>query len=306
MGQHQDILQAYLESKYPAYVTGVNEARAVNPERFGALAERFLGWALKARGEGGIEKAVDAFVGFTTDVNLAQARYEQDGHYEHSSYQELYEKHYSQHSEMDGYLWGIYLTNFLWAHHMKLSLDFESRFLKQIRSDSKILEIAPGHGGWGVWALDTLPEATLNGYDISPSSMEIAASVAEAAGVASRTTYEEKDALTLDPDDDEKFDACICCFLIEHLENPQRLMEVVSGRLKDDGTAYLTGALTAAQVDHIYEFKRESELVLMAEKAGLRVLETHSVHPARLFPGAKYVPRSMSLTMIKEHRGPDG
>lgn len=303
MSQYLETLMDYFESKYPAYITGVREAQAVNPERFQVLAEKFLGWLIKARGEGGIEAAIDAYVGFTTDVNIAQVRYEQDGHYEHSSYQELYEKHYSQSSEMEGYLWGIYLTNFLWAHHMKLSLDFESRFLKKIRIDSKILEIAPGHGGWGVWALNTLPEATLNGYDISPSSMEIAASVSRAAGVADRVTYEERDALTLDPEGAEKFDSCICCFLIEHLENPQQLMRVVSGRLKRDGIAYLTGALTAAQVDHIYEFKRESELLQMAENAGLRVLETHSVHPARLFPNAKYVPRSMSLTMIKQHDG---
>ncbi|NJS15187.1 MAG: hypothetical protein HC788_11965, partial [Sphingopyxis sp.] len=48
-------------------------------------------------------------------------------------------------------------------------------------------------------ALDTLPGATLNGFDISPTSMEIAASISKAAGVASRVTYEEKDAMEIDP-----------------------------------------------------------------------------------------------------------
>ena len=69
------------------------------------------------------------------------------------------------------------------------------------------------------------------------------------------------------------------------------------------GCFFVTGALTAAQIDHIYEFRHESELVSLAEDCGLRVLETLSTNPARLLPGARFVPRSMALLVQKPRTG---
>jgi hypothetical protein len=68
------------------------------------------------------------------------------------------------------------------------------------------------------------------------------------------------------------------------------------------GRAFVTGALTAAQIDHIYEFRHESELVQMAELTGLRVLQTCSTNPRRTLPRARFVPRSMALLLEKPKR----
>ena len=74
---------------------------------------------------------------------------------------------------------------------------------------------------------------------------------------------------------------------------------VCSDLLKPGGFAFITGALTAAQVDHIYEYRYESELVAMCENAGLRVLETLSANPLRTLPKARFLPRSMALFVQK-------
>jgi SAM-dependent methyltransferase len=280
-------------------MTGVDEAIAVAPQRFAQVAEMYLGWLLSARGNDGIEQSVDAYVQFTTDVNLAQARYEADGHYEHQSFDEVNAIHYSQDSRMRGYLWGIYLTNFLWAHHFQICLFFHDRFLARLNQARSLIEIAPGHGGWGAWALHALPDARLAGFDISPTSIEIAASVLRAAKLDSHAHYEQRDALELSALDAESADAGISSFLIEHLEKPQRLFDVIHHLLKPGGIFFVTGALTAAQVDHIFEFRRESELLAMAEQSGLRVLESLSTNPQRVLPGARFVPRSMALLVIK-------
>jgi len=297
--QHFDQLAAYVRERYPQFCTGVDESVAVAPERFGKIADMYLDWALRARGPEAIEKSVDAFVQFTTDVNLAQARYEASGHYQHRSFAEVYDLHYSQDQQMNGYLWGVYLTNFLWAHHLEICFFFEDRFLARLQAASELVEIAPGHGGWGVWALHQLRRTRLRGYDISPASIEIASSVAKAAGVDGRTSYAEKDALDLTQLKAESADAVICSFLIEHLEKPEQLFAVIHHLLRSGGTAFVTGALTAAQIDHIYEFHNESELVQMAETHGLRVKETLSANPQRLLPNARFVPRSMAMLLIK-------
>ena len=292
-------LLTYVNQRYPQFRKGIAEAMQVDLERFDRIAETSLGWLIKARGPEAIERSVDDFVQFTTSVNLAQVRYERTGSYEHSSFAEVYRDHYSQDDQMQGYLWGIFLTNFLWAHHMEITLQYHDRFLGTLQDDARIVEIAPGHGAWGVAALDHLPGAQLRGYDISPSSIQIATAVAQAAGVQDQASYELRDALDLGQMEADSADACICCVLVEHLEHPDELFGIISHLLRTGGRAFVTGALTAAQVDHIYEFRQESELILLAEAQGLRVLESLSVNPKRLLPKARFVPRSMSLVLHK-------
>lgn len=296
---HFNQLLTYVKRRYPQFHKGISEAATTCPEQFSKIAEMYLGWLKSAGGENAIEYSVDAYVQFTTEVNLAQARYEVHGHYEHSSFAEVNRIHYSQDGQMQGYLWGVFLTNFLWAHHVEICQFFSDRFLTRLATDAQLIEIAPGHGGWGVWALHTLTHARLSAYDISPSSIAIASSVAKAAGVADRAQYVEKDALDLSELQPHSADAGICSFLIEHLETPEKLLANIYYLLKPGGIFFVTGALTAAQIDHIYEFKRESELVKMAEDSGLRVLETLSTNPKRLLPRANFIPRSMALLIEK-------
>ena len=291
----------YLDERHPRFVRGVHEAREVNPDRFDDITETLLSWAADAMGSDGIARCADAYATFTTEVNIRQGRYEARGEYEHRTYEDCYRDVYAQDSMAD-YLWGVYLTNFLWAHHMHLMCGYEQRFLKRLGEDARIAELAFGHGGWGLWALRYLPRATLVGYDISPSSIGIAQSLAGAAGFTDRVSYHEQDVLDLPVEIEQTADACICCFLIEHLEKPEKLYDAICRVLKPGGVAYMTGALTAAQADHIYEFRFESELVQMAELNGLRVLETHSSGPSRTLMNAQFLPRSMSLIMQRrEH-----
>ncbi len=294
---HFEALATYVGERYPHFRAGIAEAVAVSPERFGQISEMYLEWALRARGPGAIQQSLDAFVQFTTDVNLAQARYELERSYQHHSFEEVYREHYGRKDKMKGYLWGIYLTNFLWAHHMEICLFYQDRFLSRLPAESEIVEIAPGHGGWGIWALDELPKARLRGYDISPSAIEIAGALAQAAGTGRRARYETRDALDLMQMPKQSADAGICSFLVEHLEDPDKLFRVMHHLLRPGGRAFVTGALTAAQIDHIYEFRNESELVCMAEAQGLRVLETLSTNPNRLLPRARFVPRSMAMLL---------
>jgi len=294
-----DCLRAYIGQRYPRFKKGVDEAVDIAPDRFSDIADMYLEWLLRARGDDGIQQSVDAFVQFTTDVNLAQARYEADGHYQYQSFAEVNQIHYSRDSEMQGYLWGIYLTNFLWAHHFEICLFFKDRFLARIGNAQSLIEIAPGHGGWGAWALHVLENAHLRGFDISPTSIEIAGSVTRAAGMETRARYELRDALDLTELEPACTQAGISSFLIEHLETPQQLFRVINHLLEPGGLFFVTGALTAAQIDHIYEFRNESELVCMAEESGLRVLETLSTNPTRFLRNARFIPRSMAMIVQK-------
>ena len=289
----------YVHEAHFRSLTGVEEAMAVNPERFDQIADMFLKWAVVARDEKWISAMVDAFVEFSTDVNYAQARYEAEGKYPYKTLEDCYQELYARTESMSNYLWGVYLTNFLWAHHMELCLFFEDRFLKRLKDDARIVEIAPGHGGWGIWTLSKLKNAHLYGYDISASSIDIAQKLAESADVNDRAKYIRKNALELPEVADGSADACICSFLVEHLEEPEKLFAIISDFLKPHAKAFISGALTAAQIDHIFEFRHESEIILLCEKYNLRMIESISVHPKRTLPKAKFLPRSQAVIVEK-------
>lgn len=290
---------SYVDSQHSRSLEAIKQAEAIDPERFHAIAGQSLRWLYTARGEQGFYDAIDAYVQFSTEVVMAQLQYERDGHYAHRSYQDCYDNLYSQRERMDSYLWGVFLTNFAWAHHFEISLFYLDRFLARLTDSKQLYELAPGHGGWGVWALSQLPQAQLTGIDISPSSLVITQAIAKAAGVMVRSEYREKNVLELQQEPTPNADACICNFLIEHLETPEKLLATMHHIVKPNGLAFLSGAITAAQIDHIYEFKHESELVVLAEQHGFRVLETFSGNPRKTLPNAQFIPRSMALILQK-------
>jgi hypothetical protein len=65
----------------------------------------------------------------------------------------------------------------------------------------------------------------------------------------------------------------------------------------------VTCAISAAEIDHIFEMKRESEAVLLAEQAGFRLVSLLSSSPDTTPAGRRYLPRS--LAMILEKRAND-
>lgn len=298
----EQLLQ-YIEQAHPRYFKGVREARAVDERRFEQIVGGFLQWAVKARGRAWVKTMADAYVVFTTAVNLEQVRYEASGRYTHHDYASCLASTYSQREVMDEYLWGVYLNNFLWAHHFRLACFYEDRFLAALpRGASRIVDIAYGHGVWGLWALRERPNATLQGFDISDSAPLIARELSRAAGLDARAVYSRGNAMELDQLPPATADACICCFLVEHLEDPGRLFKMIAHVLKPGGKAFVAGALTAAQLDHIAEFRHESELLRLAEAACLRSLETISLASERQLPNARFIPRSMGLILEKDER----
>ena len=94
---------------------------------------------------------VDAFVRFTTSVNMAQARYERAGRYENKTFQDCLERLYTEAESMDDYLLGVYLTNFLWAHHAEICFRFEDQFLKRAGMSGQWSKSPPATADGVLW-----------------------------------------------------------------------------------------------------------------------------------------------------------
>jgi SAM-dependent methyltransferase len=265
-----------------------------------------LRWAEAVIGSDFAEHLVDGYLAFTTDVNESQAAYEETGRYRHSSYADVHDRTYADPAFMKDYHWGVYVTTFAWEHHLALHEFFLAQFLAPLAAHAsapggRLLELGSGSGIWSILALGALPAWRGRAVDISETSVALSRRMANVAGLSDRLSIDRADALAFRTP--EPADAAISCFLAEHLETPGLLFANLAANLAPRGRAFVTVALTAAEIDHIYEFRRESEAVAMAEQAGLRVVAMLSAAPGATPPDRAFLPRSLGL-VLERRRGP--
>lgn len=290
-----------LAAAYPLLAPGVADNRALDPETFDALGGRLCDWAQAHLGDAFPVALREGYAHFVADVNLSQAKYERRGHYANKSYAEVEKAVYGNPAHMQFYHWGVYATTFAWAHHLAIYRFFQQRFLSRLPQHGRLIDFGCGSGVWSFLSTEALPDWSSTGVDISETSIGIATGMAASMGVQDRVEFVCADATAIAFD--EPFDAGVCCFLVEHLENPVELLTAFAGLLKPRVRAFVTGAISAAEVDHIYEMTHESEAVLLLEKAGLRVVELLSSSPPDYPATRRFLPRSFAA--IVERRAND-
>jgi SAM-dependent methyltransferase len=190
----------------------------------------------------------------------------------------------------------LLLTQFLWPHHLEVVRFFRDKFVPLLADDAQILEFAPGHGLYGRLAVEQKKRSQLLGVDISPVSTALAASLAEVEGCADRARYQQGDVL-LGGKFLPKCDAVVAGELLEHLDQPKQLIEAVARQLSPGGLAFVTGAITAANLDHVYEFKGPEDVIALLDGTPLKLVDQLLVAPKTLRPGTKLVPRVLAMVL---------
>lgn len=284
----------------PVFYPAIQNNFLKNSALFSELGEPLLKWANQLLGENYLESLVRGYIFFVTDVNKSQILYEKTEKYKNSSYQEVYDSTYNNSEHMSLYHWGVFVTTFAWEHHLHLYQFYRDSFLIRIKEAAQnIIEFGSGSGVWGMIGMLQLQDnSKLTGLDISETSVKLAIEMSSLNGFK-QNNYIVNDALTYN--NKTKYDHAISCFLMEHLEQPSKLLKNIHNNISDSGYAFVTAALTAAEIDHIHEFRRESEVVLMAEEAGFRVISTLSASPKTYPKSGKFLPRSMALILQKKH-----
>lgn len=285
--------------QYTKLISRVAESQGDHFTRYGNI---LLNWAAKSLGEDALAVLSEGYARFVQDVTRSQIVYEQSGAYKHSSYKDVYDNTYNNPEFMNHYHWGVYVTTFAWPHHLDICRFYHERFLTKLSMDGdakQCLDLGCGSGVWSMLLLNDRKNWSSQGVDISETSIGHAQDMAMAAGYSERFNANKKDALTFKGG--ELYDAAVSCFLLEHLEQPHLLLENISAQLKPRSFAFISGALTAAETDHITEFKYESDLVSMAENAGLRVVEFLSAAPPiDIEDKRNYLPRSAAFIVQKK------
>ncbi|HCX25129.1 MAG TPA: hypothetical protein DHN29_24665 [Cytophagales bacterium] len=288
----------YFSQHCQVYFPAIQNTHLNHQKSFEELAQVMLNWAENHLGENWNKVLADGYLHFLMDVNRSQVEYERRGNYMNKSYNDVFDRVYNNPKFMSLYHWGVFVSTFTWEHHIKIYDLYRKSFLPCLNPEAgRLLDLGSGSGIWSFLTTHFLPQWTSQGIDISEKSVELSTTMAESSGFCNKVQFKARDALTFKGT--EKYNAAISCFLMEHLEEPQLLLQNMASNLETRGYAFITAALTAAESDHISEFRRESEIVSMAEEAGFRVFSMYSAAPLSHPDSYRFLPRSLALVLQK-------
>ncbi|MBF0142127.1 MAG: class I SAM-dependent methyltransferase [Magnetococcales bacterium] len=263
------------------------------------LLDPLARWGRAAYGEGVFEQAAKGYARYCMHVSLAQRTYEKEGRYTPDRLPDIIEKVYENESYMTPYMWAAVLIYAFWESMVNHLMLFRGDFIRSLPPTPEVLELACGHGAMGLLACEERRDLELVGLDIGPAAIRIARDLARVSGHEGRAQFFLGDVLaTGSLANGREFDGVMAAMIAEHLVDPRPLFRSVADALKTNGLAFVSTALESPQCDHVFEFHRESELVSLAEEAGLRVTRLVSDGGA-VPPGMRFRPRALAMILTK-------
>jgi 2-polyprenyl-3-methyl-5-hydroxy-6-metoxy-1,4-benzoquinol methylase len=215
--------------------------------------------------------AAKGYALFAIDHLRRQRQFERDRRYAVKSYDEAAAQVYLDEAYMRmRYLPGMLIAHFVWLHEYHHMRFFDSAFVSQLqlRADPVFAEVGVGSGVYSRRVLQQVPSARGTGYDISPSSKAFAEDHMRAFGLEDRYEGVLADAMA---DPMQPVEWLICIEVLEHLEDPTAWLRRLRETVIPGGRAFITAALNAAQLDHIYLYESSEDVIQHLEAAGFAV-----------------------------------
>ncbi len=202
--------------------------------------------------------AVDDFIHFSLDFLQLQIELEKTGKYKLHSYQEALDTVYDNPEVMaKKYLNGLLLSQAFWINHYKIFDFFRQNFCFNTAHLGSVLEVPIGTGIYLSEFIRHNSQWHSIGYDISASAVSFAQRLIQLNNACS---IDIRQANVFDLPEDQQYDRIICGELLEHLEQPTDLLLKLKNLLANNGRLFLTTAIWAASIDHIYLFKSVQEV----------------------------------------------
>jgi len=264
-----------VEKSLPFLGNSIKESRMSFGDKFERIGEDLCSslFSVYGKDEQRYEQAVKGYAKFCIEHLLLQKELEKSGQYRYDDFDKVNSEIYGNPEVMDGYyLTGLFLSTVFWPNHLKMFLFFLDKFSKSIPVAGECCEIGVGHGLLVSSLLKQRRDLKVLGLDISEPALVFAKKLLSERGI-DKYNYELKksDIRTGIAIGNSAYDAVICAEVIEHLDKPHLLLKEIARVLKEGGNAYITTAIFAASIDHIYLFESEDQVRKMIIDSGLRI-----------------------------------
>ena len=236
-----------------------------------------------------LEQAVKAYTRYSLEYNYMQEKLEMSGvaRYQCSSFDEGRREVYDKPEIMEGYyLEGLYLSLILWPNHYRMLRYFLDQFMPGLPDKGHLLELPIGTGTFATYGLRDKPGWTGIGVDLSPSSLAYSRNLIQYWGLGGRLQAEFGEGQKTLPYADNTFDSLITGELLEHLDDPASFLQECVRITKPGGFLFVTTAIYAAAVDHVYMFEDVASINQMLAGSG-STLWSYLALPVRAAEGLR-------------------
>tara|TARA_Y100000782_G_C10102957_1_gene231226 strand:- start:61 stop:891 length:831 start_codon:yes stop_codon:yes gene_type:complete len=201
-----------------------------------------------------------------------QKNLEETGKYLYSKFDEVEKNEYNVNNEVDGpdYLWGLYFSEIFWKIHHNFTNFSLNNFMSDLPSTGNILEVPSGTGFFLCEFLRKNPNWFAVGVDLADSAIEFSHKLFQVNKI-SKNSYKiiKMNFHQLEPN--KKYERILCGEFLEHLEDPFSALKKLKSLLTNNGKLFVTAAVWAAHIDHIFLYKSSEEVRNHIKKAGLKI-----------------------------------
>ena len=266
-----------IKESVPFLEDSIRESRRCFGEKFEQIGEDLCSVLLSLfdNDERRYIQAVKGYVKFCAEHLLLQRRLERSGHYIHDDFEKVNSEVYNNSAAMDGYyLSGLFFSTIFWPNHLRMFLFFLEVFVKGVKKYGQCCELGVGHGWLVSSLLKERDDLKAWGVDINTPALVFTEKLLSARKINkdnySLRQYDIRSGVSCE---DSAFDAVIFAEVLEHLDNPLFALREILRILKPGGLAYITTAIFAASIDHIYLFESLDEAKKIILDSGLIIKE---------------------------------
>ena len=222
-----------------------------------------------------LDYAIKAYLKLCSDIMVSQKYFIKYKKYPVDNEKTAYKEVYNNIKEMKSYMIGIAISQFLWPTHYAMYSFFIKKIAKEKSKIDSYLEIGPGHGLFLLQALKLLKKNTnYEVVDISKTSIQITRSIVNfLLNNKKKVNYTVKNIY--DFGNSDKFDFITMGEVLEHVENPKKILKKLNQLINKDGSIYLSTCVDCPSIDHVYHFKSIKEIQQMIKSCGFRIVDSH-------------------------------
>lgn len=248
-----------------------------------------------------VDEVVESYVYYTKNMMDETKYFHEHGDYRYHSFEEVNRLFYSDQEATTKSMIGLCLAEYLWES-LLLTHRFFEREIREAEGEN-YLEIGPGHGKYFCEAYNLGQFKKYTAVDVSPTAISLTAEYMNSCGNIQKA-YELRcqDATLLDPEK-EKYDFITIQEVLEHLEDPEGMLQKIGELLTAEGKGYVLVPICGPSPRHIYLFRNRAHVRSVVEEAGLEIVRekyiTSNNMPAEEAE-AKMLPINAALIVKKE------
>ena len=279
----------FQKKKLERYLAGMDDLYFVRAEEF---ANKYLGYLDSQCVP--LDFAVTAYLDMCKSMMKCQIEFMKTGTYSIANQGQAFEEIYSSSERMKPYMIALALSQFLWPTHYRIYEAFEATVRKNAPNIGSYLEVGPGHGLYLSKAIEYLkPETVIQAVDISPISIEISESIIKHIHPnISNINFWTGDFLNFSPT--ALYDFIAIGEVLEHVNEPYKMLCKMRSLLSDSGTAFVTTSINSPAVDHVYHFKSVDDVRKMLYASRLSIVN-EQILPVEELPMEEIVARKITI-----------